>query len=337
MEVVSNPRDLVTKASNAFWNIHITEQRTVDGRTVGVVENTDSLWVFTEILEQLFVVCQSDPSLIGLLVYNGLVDNMVTITNIYHCYTNCDIVCLDFLALVATTEKGANCLQHHIVKINYWVSGSVNAKFSARANPIVLNLRSTLELKDARSEQRALDQGNESLDTLELGGIGILFGTNRLIRRRVVTMPQLYRELPREQFCGIFPKGCPGCVGLNLICAAEVIDDSTLVLDAVGQMLNDPDQVIFNRSELQRLRRMSKLQYRRKGEDYPYMGNCLDFGGDSEIVEVAKRLGELIVSKSFSKAMETDREKCVNYASERYFGRVRKEVEDFCASILLEK
>lgn len=89
-----------------------------------------------------------------------------------------------------------------------------------------------------------------------MGGCGILLGDDGgqaprdIIRRRVLALPYLHRNGAMD----IFPKSCPKCIGINLICAAQVLGDSKIVHEVINEMLQDPKgraypskrSVIFN-------------------------------------------------------------------------------------------
>jgi hypothetical protein len=333
---------LLAAVENAYGKLKISHG--LIGNLPGRIVNLGSLIDFTQSLEQLQAACRSDPSLTEQVVRKGsIMYHIFKVTEIDHGSSRCDIVCLEFLALFATTEKGADYVHAHLQKFTAWANpsswggGPSFHAFAAKVKPVLLNMQMTLDKikNEARVEQ--IVGKKESVDTLDLGHCGILLDTNRHgIRRRVSALPTLYRDMSRSDFCGLFPKGCPGCIGMNLICAAEVLDDSQLVWQAVREMLNDPPGEILTRGELDILRRMSRSQYKRQDPDhpYPFMGNCLDFGYHSDIVKVARGLGELIASETFAKAMARNRLKCIAYVTAKVSGRISEDIEEFCKTII---
>jgi hypothetical protein len=302
-----------------------------------VLRIDSSLFEYTKCLEQLLAACRSDPQLCDEVTKQYIIENMVRVTDVMHSNHACDTICLEFLALLATGETGANFLHsYYLPNITRWTHSSYNATFRSKAVPVLRNVDETIRNKEEKLHQIAREQGKESLTTLQLNNssIGILLNTtNKGVRRRVEALPHLYVDLTRQQFCGIFPKSCPGCIGLNLICAAEMLNDSYLVWKVVKEILNDPPGEILTLNELEKLRRLSKSAYRRQGDSYPYMGNCIDFGMDSQIVGVAKGLGELIQSPSFASAMRNNRSKCIGYVTAKFSGKNSQSIEEFCNSI----
>ncbi len=305
----------------------------------GNIDLAKDLDDFTISLVNLLAACKSDPTLCEEVTKQYIIEHMMIVTDILHSNHACDSVCLEFLALLATTESGAKILFSSLPQITRWANSSNNAAFQSKALPVLRNVQETMARKEASLQETARREGKESLATLQLEHslTGILLDTTKDgLRRRVRALPQLYTELPRNQFCGIFPKSCPGCIGLNLICAAEVLNDSQLVWGVVKDMLNDPPGEIMTIDELDYYRTMSRLAYhRQQGNPYPYMGNCVDFRNNhTPMVNVATGLGELLSSPNFALAMKRNRSKCIQYVTAKFSGKTKEGIEDFCKTVL---
>ena len=242
---------------------------------------------FIKRIRALLDFCNSNPANIEkLLLRHGgdLIEKLVLVTNIEHYSAPCDIICLEFFNLIATTEMGADVLDtQYRQTLDEW-SSYHNNHFTAKVRPILKTLRTTLAKRDG------IPLKEDSYDIYN--SIGILLGSSDLVERRIRLMPRFYKDTPREQFCRVFQKSCPGCIGLNIICAAQVLDDTPLVCGVVQEMLNDPR--VLTVPELDELRRMSIFNYRRHDKQYPFMGDCVDFNIDSSFVAQAKRLGMMI-------------------------------------------
>lgn len=185
----------------------------------------------------------------------------------------------------------------------------------------------------------------ETLESLHLNhsSIGILLDTYSgvysklaaypMLVRRVNALPLLYSTLSRKEFCGIFPKSCPGCIGLNLVCAAQLLRDTRLVCHVVGQLLNDPDCEIFTIEEMDVCRELTLRYYRRRDDPYPYMGNCLDFGFTNPFIDTMIKFGNLIQSSFFSSKMLTHRKECIEYVKAYITNSTTVTIDDFCQSL----
>ena len=134
-----------------------------------------------------------------------------------------------------------------------------------------------------------LQSSSELLEHLQLAHshIGILLDPRsdrssvvspELLRQRVRALPALHRH-GCFTFNSIFPKGCLGCIGLNLVCAAEVLNDSKLIHDVIKTILGDPAGRLYPIDKIRSFQGLSRRYYQRRSNDrYPFMGNCLDFG-----------------------------------------------------------
>ncbi len=85
-------------------------------------------------------------------------DYIFTVTRIVHSNHECDISCLEFLALLATTEKGANFvharLSYFTSRANLTQHGSPSwAAFGALVKAVLLNMQATLDKREARFVQ----------------------------------------------------------------------------------------------------------------------------------------------------------------------------------------
>jgi hypothetical protein len=149
---------------------------------------------------------------------------------------------------------------------------------------------------------------------------------------RVSELSQLYNNelIPRNEFYDLLHKECPGCIGMNLICAAEMLNDTEFVWNVIKEILHDPMGEILTCEELHAWRGMSRSQYCRSSDPYPYAGNCIDFGLTSTIVKKASVLGSLISSPTFSHTMKTDRMKYYAYLEIR---RSTASLEEFCRKV----
>lgn len=144
---------------------------------------------------------------------------------------------------------------------------------------------------------------------LEYSSIGILLefkaGTHgtasrELLRHRICALPLLHRS---GCFQSIFPKRCPGCVGLNLVCAAELLNDSQLIFEVIKTLLAGWAR-LYSIDKIRSFQTLSKKYYQRRSSDrYPYMGNCLDFGlansssssqGNKDFLRDMNTLGKLL-------------------------------------------
>lgn len=142
--------------------------------------------------------------------------------------------------------------------------------------------------------------------------------TPALLRKRLKALPMLHRKSPAA-FRNLFSEGCVGCIALNLICCAEMLhtaqfaylkpsasinhhkgDKSGSYL-AVLKVLNllqkqhNPTAIPTSLDELLLLCQESRCRYRRRDDPYPYMGNCIDFGGHGPFIDKMEALGRTIV------------------------------------------
>lgn len=129
-----------------------------------------------------------------------------------------------------------------------------------------------------------LQSSGTILEYLQLCSNGILMefkngshglASHELLRNRVRALPLLHRN---GCFQSIFPKRCPGCVGLNLVCAAEVLCDPTLIHEVIKTLVGGQRGCPYSINEIFSFQMLSKRYYQRRNDRYPFMGNCLDFG-----------------------------------------------------------
>lgn len=209
-------------------------------------------------------------------------------------------------------------------------------------------LAKTDEYQVEREKLRLSEKYEMLLRSVKLPYYGILLDPDsggrarakrHLVERRVKGLPKLYKIMPRDEFCDLFPKRCPGCIGMTLICAAELLDDSSLMVEVIAEMLNDPEAEIVTEEEMDRFRRLSMEKWTRRGDDnsYPFMGNCLDF--DRSFAGGVKKFGHLIKSPHFSEKMSTHRTECIEFVKRFFAGPAYNDyakctdVDDFCASL----
>lgn len=116
------------------------------------------------------------------------------------------------------------------------------------------------------------------------------------------------REAP-DAVVRVMPKGCPGCLWLNL--ALPVALHRNLAVHAacaMGAMMGDSRGIIAEPCELVQLSSTLRRAYKRIGDAFPYMGNCLDFTDPygPSAVSINNRLGALLVSRRLRRWLGED-------------------------------
>ena len=315
---------------------------------------------FLHEVKSFYQQCLNDFDLLEQSV-DYLASHLFLVVEIYHMDAQCDIVCIDMLTLMAKTYAGASYAMRYKNKImtqwqqDLWLS----VKFRIKINVLVQTMKATIKAHDDAAElasQRLVINGVETVESLRMhhSSCGIFFNeidfciSQTLLRRRINSLPSLHASMPREAFAGLFPKGCPGCVALNIFCAAEILSDTAAVHNVIKLLLNDPNGEIVSLDDVNRMCRRSRTMYKRSDDPYPFMGNCIDFQMRSDFVTWMELVGSLIKSPSFAAAMERDRAACVDYVRNQYFiGNGDHDtnykvyncevIEEFCATILSKK
>jgi hypothetical protein len=275
-------------------------------------------------LEVLHKVSSRDAELRVLLgKTESILDDLIEIARTYHQNGGLDNVCLRLLIVAAKTDAGSEYLSYQLKNL---LPGWQRVR-STCWNRLVFELEETLKATELQKLDNAklaapINVEEETLESIEMAHnyCGLLLGrsgglcTSALLKRRINALPSLHQRLPRDEFCGMFPKCCPGCIGLNLIVAAELLQDAEFVSKIFNELVGDKQGVILPVYLVQRLGYESRRSYNRDNggnqyyvrDAYPYMGNCIDFGLGSPFVKQMEILGSLIESQNVRPAMEAD-------------------------------
>lgn len=292
-------------------------------------------------IHELTRLCQQDQ-LFLLEVTKRMIYDVATLTNICHSTHRLDQACLQLLTLMVSTEEGCLYFTNRKDILLNWQRYCIYIGWKQAFTPFILQYESSEKEYQEKELKKCLETPEiEICLNLANCGMGILLDTkwNRsapssIIRRKIQALPKLYQELSRKEFCGIFPKGCPGCIGLNLVCAAELLDNSRLICQVVSKLLNDPRHEIFTEAEVDMCRILSRRFYRRSDDHkYPFMGNCLDFLDGRDLLKVMENLGNLIQSPLFSSRMVTHRAQCLQFVRDLAMEVQSMSVDEFCNSL----
>ena len=290
-----------------------------------------------------------------------LVDDVAQLATTMHRIGKLDAACLGLLAKFVTTKVGFEYFLDHRDIVRRWDS-YVHSRYYSGFNswnracaPFLSEFHDLLkEHCDESSRKKcpnsfdkercpqlveARSVASASTEVFNEGQFRIItdsYVPAHMMRRRVGALPRLYKEITRDQFASIFPKGCFNCLGLNLVCAAELLDDSEFLCSVVNQILNDPPGEIFTVSEMDHCRRLSRQFYDRRDEHYPHMGCCLDFGlkkGGNPLLKSLDKLGRLICSEKFSLKMLTHRSECIDFVKMFFTDSAALTVDAFCDTL----
>lgn len=112
--------------------------------------------------------------------------------------------------------------------------------------------------------------------------------------------------LPVNKIAEYCPKGCSGCFFLNILLFAGMCPSlKSEVKQAFDTFLVNPEYVEMH--EIEMFLALSKKQYTRKDDPFPYIGDCLDFDWNSKFVETCVQMGRLCRSESLRKLTINDR------------------------------
>lgn len=103
-----------------------------------------------------------------------------------------------------------------------------------------------------------------------------------------------------EKIAEYAPKGCPGCLFLNILLFCGMSPKLNKDVEkTLGSFLGNSK--LGQLFKVDKLIKMSITNYKRKNDRYPFMGNCLDFGMESEFVKMCVRYGNLLISEKVRK------------------------------------
>jgi len=124
------------------------------------------------------------------------------------------------------------------------------------------------------------------------------------------------KHLDAEDIMDPFPKKCPGCFMLNIICTVAVAPQChTAATRLLRTMIGDTQGVIVEDGELLALSKGARANFKRPrstGDTFPYMGNCLDFQQGFTKGMVA--LGNLLMATKLRALLEHDQARAIALA-----------------------
>jgi len=148
------------------------------------------------------------------------------------------------------------CRQNKIVKLKATATETVTAACAASE----ITDRRDIDVPDTVASLRMERSSCGLFCDVTLTGDDFCI-SKAMLTRRLKALPALHTSLSRDEFAGFFPKHCPGCIALNIFCAASVLGDTELVHDVLKQLLNDPLGDII---PLERVAAISRLLIKRE-------------------------------------------------------------------------
>lgn len=121
------------------------------------------------------------------------------------------------------------------------------------------------------------------------------------------------KHLDAEAIMDPFPKKCPGCFMLNIICTVAVAPRChTAATRLLRTMMGDTQGVIVEDGELLALSTEARANFKRPsstGDTFPYMGNCLDF--QHAFTKQMVALGNLLIATKVRALLEHDQARAI--------------------------
>jgi hypothetical protein len=111
-----------------------------------------------------------------------------------------------------------------------------------------------------------------------------------------------------------FPKSCPGCFVLNLVCAAACYPGLEAdVEECFRKICGDRRANVVERGEVAAMAKLFKDTYSRPCDPFPYAGNCLDF---RQSANVAVATGKLLFATNIRTLLRNDEQRGISAAAD---------------------
>ncbi|CAF3235948.1 unnamed protein product [Rotaria sp. Silwood2] len=164
-------------------------------------------------------------------------------------------------------------------------------------------------LKDQLTIESALELCND------MPGCGFLFAlyeTKNLyyegaFQAYLTLLRAIAALVSRSNFLYMFSKSCSGCAMLHILsilCLHPILENEVDTL--FQELLCDKHGDILNRDDIRQIAMMMRQAYKRRGDPFPYVGDCLDYDRESQGFKMAYTIGVLFSSEEFCKLMKSN-------------------------------